>query len=200
MKHKVLMTVILSMCVSTGMCQMTIGSHNTPEKANLLQIENRGGLGFSRVKLESLTTLEPFIPLVEQTATIKKNHTGLTVYNLSTTGGFKQGIYTWDGERWTKAKEGGGNGWFYMPPFDLPLDKKGQTYTYDLYGEYESRFDIKMGTAYKKNELDYAVIQYNKDIIEVTGIDDSGVMTYTVKDDDPDPTSFMTVIFIPKNE
>lgn len=186
------------MYISVGMCQVTIGSLNAPEKANLLQIENSGGLGLSRVKLESLKTLEPFIPIAEQTNAIKKNHTGLTVYNLATTGGFKQGIYTWDGEQWTKAKDGGGNGWFYMPAFNLPLKEEGRVYTYDLYGEYENQFDTKMGIAYRRDQLDYAVVKYDKDIIEVAGIDNNGVMTYTVKDNDPASISFITVIFILK--
>lgn len=198
MKQKIFLTVILSMYVSLGMCQVTIGSHNAPERANLLQIENTGGLMFSRVKLESLTTLEPFIPAAEHTENIKKNHTGLTVYNLAATNGFKQGIYTWDGEKWEKAKEGGEGGWFYMPPFNLPLNEEGQTYTYDLYAEYVNQFDSKMGTAYAKNKLDYAVVNYDKNIINVTGINNDGVMTYTVKDNDPGATSFLTVVFVIK--
>lgn len=199
MEKKIVLTVLLSVCMAAvAMGQVTIGSHAVPEKANLLQIESTGGLGLSRVELESFTTLEPFIPLAEHTDALKKRHAGLTVYNLAKTNGFKQGIYVWDGAKWAKAREGGVNEWFYMPPFNLPLEEEGQTYPFDLYAEYVRQFDPKMGTMYAKDKLDYVVTYYDTDIITISGIDNDGVMTYTVKDNDPGSNSFMTVVLVIK--
>lgn len=56
----------------------------------------------------------------------------------------------------------------------------------------------KEGTLYEKNELDYAVVYYDSDVITVTGISDQGVMSYEVLDTDPGALSFMTVIFVIK--
>ncbi|MBB4037057.1 hypothetical protein GGR21_002971 [Dysgonomonas hofstadii] len=135
---------------------------------------------------------------------------------------FTQGIYTWNGEEWEKlaTKDNSSRGWFYMPAFNLPLEAIGNADSYDLYAEYERQFTRNStnnpdftsnpaltgstvpapdeGTLYKRGELDYAVVYYDKGIINVTGVDSGGVMSYEVLDNDPGPTSFVTIIFIPK--
>lgn len=203
--------------------QVTIGSVNPPDKAKLLHLESSGGLGLPRVELVNTATLQPFIPLTDtewvsnQQAT-KEAHTGLMVYNLKEDADFGKGVYVWDGEKWLKAGEedSSRNRWFYMPAFNLPMEETGSA-TFDLYGEYERQFtrslnteykassstattipSPKEGTLYEKNELDYAVVYYDSDVITVTGISDQGVMSYEVLDTDPGALSFMTVIFVIK--
>ena len=93
--------------------QITIGSVNTPEKAALLDLKtqtpnannvtsDKGGLLLSRVALEDLSTLEPFIE--NATADEKLSHTGLIVYNVKVdeTANLVQGLYYWTGEEWMK--------------------------------------------------------------------------------------------------
>lgn len=135
---------------------------------------------------------------------------------------FTQGVYTWNGQEWEKLATKGGDSreWFYMPAFNLPVEETGVHETYDLYAEYERQFtrdninnpefttnpalDIPTvpisgkGTLYRRDELDYAVVYYDKDMINITGIDNNGVMSYWVLDNDPRPGSFITIIFIPQ--
>jgi len=93
--------------------QVTIGSDNEPAKAAILQIKSQepnaknetstsGGLLFSRVELQSLTSLMPFIPDAQLTTEAKK-HTGLVVYNLKSDASFTPGLYVWDGAKWVNA-------------------------------------------------------------------------------------------------
>lgn len=199
--------------------QITIGSTNTPDTAKLLQVESDGGIGLPRVQLVSTTTLQPFIDPGDLTPVLKEEHTGLVVYNLTTTDGFRQGVYVWNGNVWVKAGEAAtsvGKRWFYMPAFNLPMGELGNK-TYDLYAEYKKQFtqslnskyrvssasvttvpSPEIGTLYEKGELDYAVVYYDNTVITVTGITAEGVMSYNVLDVDPGPLSFMTVIFVVK--
>lgn len=196
-KIKCLLFLLLAGGMFSLSAQVIIGNYTTADKAKLLQIGDAGGVVFSRVQLISLTSLEPFIPTAEQTETVKREHTGLMVYNLTTTAGFAEGIYTWDGAKWTDT-DTGGNQWFYMPAFNLPMQTLGTT-TFDLYAEYQSQI-TKLGSdfLYAKGELDYVVVYYDAAAVTVTGIDTDGVMTYEVLDTDPPPTAFMTVVLVVK--
>ena len=135
---------------------------------------------------------------------------------------FKQGIYLWDGEQWSMVGDGLGKKFFYMPAFNLPLLKVTESSdtkpTYDLYAYYAQQFtktgnstfksssgsidrvpsSPEDGRLYARTELDYAVVYYDDDVVAVTGIDTNGVMTYEVKDTNPEPTSFMNIVFIVK--
>lgn len=214
-KSIIISSLLLLFSVATLQAQVSVGSVVEPESGMLLQIKNKevtnpstdnvtvdangGGLLLSRVQLVNRETLEPFIKLAdaewntsnrEQT---KIKHAGLMVYNIAESANFKQGIYVWDGETWTEAGKHNTNYWFYMPPFNLPMDKL-EDKTFDLYAEYEKQ----NGALYARDKLDYAVVHYDSNVLDITGIDNDGVMSYTVKDIDPSATSFMTVIFIVK--
>lgn len=109
--------VLLAVCVCSQ-AQVTVGAGIPPVKAALLDIKdheadnenitsNSGGIVLPRVKLININTLEPFIKTTDSEWVIgnqdktKKIHTGLMVYNLNTTsGGFKEGVYVWDGTAW----------------------------------------------------------------------------------------------------
>ncbi len=131
--RKIIISVCLLLFTFSLFAQVTIGIDETAEKAALLQIKNvkvqkpssvtdlsnasvdkdGGGLALPRVHLKNKNTLEPFIePLsmdwIEAALNkIKEKHAGLMVYNLTTTGDFKQGIYVWDGTQWDIAGNGG---------------------------------------------------------------------------------------------
>ncbi|MDR2955530.1 MAG: hypothetical protein LBV43_10645 [Prevotella sp.] len=134
---------------------------------------------------------------------------------------FQKGVYVWDGEQWALVGQSGQR-YFYMPAFNLPLNQLGDT-TFDLYEEYRWQFtkdrapytdkplfatnetnlatvpSPDIGYLYQRGELDYAVIYYDNNIIEITGLDNNGVMSYKVLDMDPGPESFMNVVFIVKD-
>lgn len=101
-------------CLSIGLkAQVTIGSGLEPNKGTLLDLKERNpinpavdnstadkGLGMPRINLTSMTTL---IDINGGTGK-EIEHTGLTVYNLSTANGFEPGIYVWDGTKWILTK------------------------------------------------------------------------------------------------
>jgi hypothetical protein len=110
----------LALYADNMQAQITIGSAEQPVKGALLDIKEQaadagnitattGGLVLPRVKLKDATTLEPFILATDHdwinhaTTRIKELHTGLTVYNLTTTAPFRSGMYIWDGRQWTPA-------------------------------------------------------------------------------------------------
>ncbi len=126
------MFIMLSFTISSLYAQVTVGIDKPAEKAALLQIknvevgtpssvtdlsnatvdENGGGLALPRVHLENKNTLQPFISTLSMdwgeaaVNKIKEKHAGLMVYNLTTTGDFKQGVYVWDGTQWNLAGDG----------------------------------------------------------------------------------------------
>jgi hypothetical protein len=94
--------------------QVTIGSGIEPQRGALLDVkskdaatpggettdQNGGGILMPRVELVDINSLEPFIAAGDQDADTKANHKGLVVYNLTATGGFAAGPYSWDGTKW----------------------------------------------------------------------------------------------------
>jgi hypothetical protein len=94
--------------------QVTIGSGLEPQRGALLDVkskdaatpggettdQNGGGILMPRVELVDINSLEPFIAAGDQDAATKANHKGLVVYNLTDTGGFAAGPYSWDGTKW----------------------------------------------------------------------------------------------------
>ncbi|WP_419032456.1 hypothetical protein [Dysgonomonas gadei] len=110
--------------------QVTIGADLEPNDGSLLQLKEKEevtkdfnsskGLNLPRVRLSVKTSLYPmFLEKPANSAsdpndpalgpndkyrsdslTLKASHTGLMVYNLTTTNNFNEGIYTWDGEKW----------------------------------------------------------------------------------------------------
>jgi len=135
---------------------------------------------------------------------------------------FNQGVYVWDGAQWSQVGDSRvGERYFHMPAFNLPLKKVTQTGdtkpTYDLYGEYKKQFTKDSGNPlfkssiamdrvpspgydrlYTEKELDYVVTYYDNTVLNITGIDTNGLMTYEVKDVDPGPNAFINIVFVIK--
>lgn len=121
-RRKTLKTIFLlvaATCLAlSAQAQVTIGSDITPEKGALLQLKDAyttdggvtstsGGLLLPRVNLTNRTELYPFYTTgaADYTGAARdkamKNHKGLVVYNLNTTGdGLDVGVYNWDGSKW----------------------------------------------------------------------------------------------------
>lgn len=239
---------VLTVFISNVRAQVTIGSGNPPAKAALLEIKSQeadagnvtsttGGLGLPRVLLENKYNLAPFIKTsdTEWTAgtvqeTTKKNHTGLTVYNLTSNLAtetkpelrFRKGIYVWDGAQWNFVYEGFGQRYFYIPSFNISLSGKsaGDAGTpVDLYGEYKKQF-TKSGNAtfissntslnrvpspgfdrlYEAGELDYVITYYDTDIMENVTISNAGILNFKIKSIETSPASFINVVFIIKED
>ena len=121
---------ILALCLLVAgnvAAQVVIGTDTPPVKGALLELKTqeagadnvtstKGGLVLPRVKLVSLTTLQPFIDvndpdwLQNTTTRIKEKHVGLVVYNLTTTAPFVEGLYVWDGKGWEMTSADADNG------------------------------------------------------------------------------------------
>ena len=158
---------------------------------------------------------------------VKEKHAGLMVYNIHVSAetetnpdkAFRQGVYSWDGVQWVPAHQA--KTFFRCPPFNLPLPwvscAADEDLTYDLYGEYKKQFTAdqnnlfvsnntsleevsssNLNRLYKANELDYVVTYYDASILTITAVDASGVMSYKVLDNDPEPSSFINIIFVTK--
>ena len=89
--------------------QVTIGSTQPPQKAAILDLRTKDaidednvsankGLLLSRVHLNDINSLEPFI--ISATENEKKQHIGLKVYNVNDTSPLSEGVYVWNGASW----------------------------------------------------------------------------------------------------
>lgn len=98
---------------------------------------------------------------------------------------------------------------FYMPSINIPTNASlvGTTQTKNLYGQYASEFGTpKLASAgapasipYFGNptDLNYYVTYYDSALIQITGIDANGVMTYKLlKTANLD--SYINIVFMPK--
>ncbi|MDR1562467.1 MAG: hypothetical protein LBS54_05215 [Dysgonamonadaceae bacterium] len=115
-KHFIILYAILA--ISTpAMSQVTIGSTEDPTTGALLQIKQiedvnyyepnaNGGLLLPRVELNP-SDAEPMKPVINGAITEpeQKKHTGLVVYNMTTTQLAQQGGFTfWNGVQWNYVK------------------------------------------------------------------------------------------------
>ncbi len=116
MKTKILLLASLILIPIYMTSQITIGSPDKPEAGALLDLKSNDnvginsikGLGIPRVVLSQLDELYPMYgsygaETTEYTSnktTLKKKHTGLTVYNITDNGVFVPGFYLWDGDKW----------------------------------------------------------------------------------------------------
>ena len=153
--------------------QVVVGNTTEPVEAAVLQLKTQdaassptsvghddnvtsaiggGGLGLPRVKLVHKEKLLPFI--AAPSATEKLKHAGLMVYNIykslssvtEPNEKFKLGVYVWDGAKWSLVGDGTGQRFFYMPAFNLPLNREtdlsnpNDMETVNLYDVYAWQF------------------------------------------------------------
>ncbi len=189
---------------------------------------DKGGLLLPRVALYGRSSLVPFIQDADVTAQDKIKHTGLMVYNIDNEDGLRPGIHIWDGTQWKAAGGGIAYFYppaFNLP---LDITTTNQINTFDLYKAYEDQFDkLKNtthwrstdptmasvpspynGTLFRRDELYYVVVHYDTGIIEDVSIYNDpnetdpdklmGTLKYKVVNDDPDSSSFINLVFIPK--
>lgn len=227
---RVLLIAILVSIVLPIQAQVTIGSGSPPVAGALLEIKDKnpanpllvtdnanvtsstGGLGLPRVKLESKTSLMPFVDAA--TTQMKITHAGLTVYNLTSNDAFSPGMYVWDGARWKNMEQK----YFYMPSFNLPLPANATGQIFNIYDEYCRQFKRQVGSTtnpnfvssnsnslsaieplYSASELYFVVTDYDSSVIKVNSISDAGVLNYDVLiDTQPSAASYVNIIFVVK--
>jgi len=118
---RIYLILIFTLSCITAHSQVTIGWDTPAEKAALLEIKSQnptsdggatssaggGGILLPRVLLTNMNELLPFINkdnISQAEYERQKNiYKGLVVYNLTTSGGFAKGVYTWDGAKWKMA-------------------------------------------------------------------------------------------------
>ena len=196
------------------------------QEANADNVTSReGGLLLPRVALVNLATLEPFVSTtdIEWTDSTKKDaltseHIGLEVYNTTTNGELTPGLYVWEGTKWNRlfrsaASAENNRVVFPLPAFNLPLvdpvNPNNTRLTVNLYQVYSNNIqansfitnmpnkgDFITRNRYSADELDYVVTHYDKDIITIHNISNTGIMDYTVKNVNPGPLSFLNIYLV----
>ena len=208
MKSKKNQLRVLSLCVTTLFfaapmkAQVTVGSESAPNKDALLELKQDGtttkGLLLPRVALKSTSLAFPLSAHVK----------GMEVFNTDSVGDVTPGTYYDDGTKWVRS---GGTKWFYMPSFNLPAPTAvNVSTTCDLYKEYLNQFTNGNGQfvssnasatnvqpVYDREQLDYFVSAYSGPI-SISGINASGVMTYTFTDTNIPEGSYINIIFVVK--
>lgn len=244
-KNHLLILVCIFLWSSNSFSQVTMGSKNNPSKGSILDIKtqessitstsevtddknitsDKGGIILPRVKLQNMMTLEPFIKNNDSNLEKEKiKHAGLMVYNINDSyltatdpkKVFKQGIYMWDGSRWSMLVREEFK-FFHMPTFNLDTSETG-TFTIDLYDMYTSNFArkgtnaatypaiVKNPTAkrqavptFERNELNYYITHHDASIIEIVKLEDNGKLTYKVDPKPPFNTfSYMNIVLVVK--
>lgn len=229
-KQVLLLVLFVSITLSVS-GQVTVGHDSAPITGALLEIKNKnagstissvdadnnvtsdqGGLGLPRVKLESKTSLSPFV-----TGSIsnseKYKRAGIMVYNLTESAdeGLTKGTYTWNGERWRRI----GQKFFYMPSFNLDISTVGANKTINLYEIYKKQFTKANNTEfvssntslsavpglYASNELDYVVTGYTGKgtVITIKSISSTGIMTYDVHSSTAPADSYINIVLVVKD-
>jgi hypothetical protein len=101
--------------------QVTIGMDTPPAKGAILDLKEKDApngdetssksIVLPRVKLISLTSLEPLLSGADATDTTEKlTHKGSVVYNITVSADLQEGLYYWDGNKWNCA-QGDGAAW-----------------------------------------------------------------------------------------
>jgi hypothetical protein len=189
-----------------GNAQVTIGSEINPVKGAILDLKNqeadpstnvtatKGGLLLPRVKLESENTLQPFIST--SNSDTKRDHIGLTVYNLTDNGTtFHEGIYLWTGVEWKTLDHANV---VFLPTFRL--DTVSGNRTINLFDDvYKTNFNPASLTNYVSShpvagtriafpgfdenaeDFYYVITNYDTAIYTIQSITNEGLMTYSLK-------------------
>lgn len=204
---KVILTIGILAGVSSTFAQVGRVGINTDDPKATLHIkadknnkDNNPGLIIPDVSKDKLDTGEP----VESTlvyysggtnsAYIDQN-TGSTTENI----GSKKGFYYYDGTDWQRIIR---KVQFYMPSIVTPTTVG--THTINLYEEYIKQYADSKGSntsnkqapnrswniqtnnndnslkTYAKDDLDYFVVYYDKNVFTDLNVDENGVLTYTV--------------------
>jgi hypothetical protein len=133
MKRKFYLLLISLLLAGGISAQITIGSGIEPVKGAILDLKSKapeddnvtsttGGLLLPRVALEDWNSVALFFGGIDQNADVKKQLTGLIVYNLATTGGFSAGPYSWDGAKWVAVAGAGTGGATYTVSDPITLN------------------------------------------------------------------------------
>ncbi|GAB6118866.1 beta strand repeat-containing protein [Dysgonomonas termitidis] len=127
MKRKFYLLLIWLLVAAGSNAQVTIGSNAEPVKGAILDLKSQaadvnnvtsttGGLVLPRVQLEAENSVALFFGGTDQSDDVKTLLTGLTVYNLTSTGGFSAGPYNWDGTQWVTFAGAGGTAYVGSSP------------------------------------------------------------------------------------
>jgi hypothetical protein len=116
-----LISAVFIFAAYSASAQVSVGNNQKPVEGALLQLKTSEvtgdaanatkGLEYPRVNLSVRTELYPmFGSTGNETggydinkAALKLSHTGLTVYNLTQSANWNEGLYVWNGERWNLA-------------------------------------------------------------------------------------------------
>ncbi|MDR2086293.1 MAG: hypothetical protein LBP72_03875 [Dysgonamonadaceae bacterium] len=213
--------IIISGCIRLN-AQVTIGCELIPVKGALLDLKTQspdvdnvtstgGGLLLPRVKLLTDHTFDPFT--VTADPAIKRDHIGLTVYNLTDDGKtLHEGLYLWTGNEWKTLDYGKV---VFLPAFRLDTTQ-GPTHTINLFADvyklnfnppanvttYVSSSGVNARVAFPEfddNATDfyYVVTDYDSVAFNIS-ISPAGIMSYSVKTNVSPANAFVNAVMIRK--
>jgi hypothetical protein len=249
--RKTMVVALLAMTTMSAMAQVTVGSLSDPQQGALLEIKSKestlaaggvvtdktnetvdenggGGLLFPRVWLTDLTTMDPLIDSngndwTSNAGQLKEKHAGMVVYNIheDKTNKLEQGLYVWDGAKWTPVLDGNSKErWFLLPSFNIELTSIANDVEVDLYEEYLKQYDFKhskstveqprspivasdanlispTGYIYDRSELDFVVTYYDTQILDNVRFE-GNYLKFDVTSLDLTANSFINIIAITK--
>lgn len=227
MKKKLFLIGILFLFTLSISAQVTIGAGTEPAKGALLDIRNKTTIGsdnvsadkgllLPRVELEAKNSLRPFV--ANPTDDDKKSHVGLMVFNLKEVEGdiltrsLRKAVYVWDGTEWTLVGKKAAPNFFYMPSFNLPWGNVNDSKYINLYEEYvrqnksSENTHFTSGTQnlaevpgiYGPSDLYYIVLDYTPGIIEITYLDEDGLLGYKVLASTVPEDAYINIICVVK--
>ncbi len=198
--------------------QVTIGSDQTPLSGALLDLKEKSssnaetstnkGFVLPRIKLTSLTTLSP---ITKGSGETDAHYAGLTVFNTNNSSPFSKGIYTWDGERWSKAGVRKEVNFFYMPSIELTTSSAISYGPIDIYEKYTQIFGtpkVRGGgptgntpasiPVFGRNDLYYYITNYDESVFSDMTLTENGELSYTVSNPPTDGCSYINIVFVIK--
>ena len=192
--NKILLLIICLLAATYGYSQVGVYKEN-PHSSAILDMDGSVKKG---VALPRMTTA--------QKTAITNPANGLAVYDTDKKC-LSQNIGTEASPNWiclTKDE----TRFFYMPSINIPTTTVGATIlTLNLYDLYKSQF----GTPVAKNatassgipyyasasDLHYYVTYYDNSVMNITGISDAGIMSYTISQK-ANLDTYMNVVFVVK--
>lgn len=196
MKKIFIFSILCALSALSAYSQVSIGygTATEPNVNSILDLQSTDrGLLLPRVALTGTNNAAPMTSHVA----------GLKVYNTATVNSgstsVSPGIYYNNGTRWI-ALVPQNTIFFYAPSIVVPTETSvpeynsaNQTFTLDLHAVYSQQFGLTDATSsaknpsagalpvLTKNQLDYFVTYYDKDVFTSVAISNDGVLTYKLK-------------------
>ena len=215
--NKIKYILLLIVLFASFVLHAQVGIHNNASKATLhISPTSTTASTAEGLIAPNLTRAQ----LIAKDARYGTDQTGAQVYvtaidgtvTTKTAGITRPGYYFFDGSVWINNDQPGH--YFYLPHFTLPTSVIGTGYTFDLYNSvYKLQFNQSGNASYNVSnswlttlpiarytptELDYVVTYYDREVITINSISNTGIINYDVINPVTGTSSFINVVLITK--